>query len=180
MTKPHLRTLMPHKRSDFAVSAFRRYARELRRYLDRRLAQSQDVEDLAQEVYLRLLRIDSDKQVDNPLAFVYGVAHHVLADHMSAERRARELLPSAGEVTEVALDQKSEAPADQLEETLDVQQKVALALRKLPAMHAAVLLLRDRDGMSKEEIAAKLNLSVHTVKKYIAEAHAMVRLAGWT
>jgi RNA polymerase sigma factor (sigma-70 family) len=167
------------RRSDFAISAFRRYAQDLRRYLDRRLGHSQDAEDLAQEVYLRLLRIDSDKQVDNPLAFIYGVAHHVLADHMSAEQRARERIPSAGEVSEVALDQMSEALSDQLEDHLDIQQRVDKALAQLPAMHAAVLLLRDRDGMSKEEVAAKLNLSIHTVKKYIAEAHAMVRLTAW-
>jgi transposase len=42
-----------------------------------------------------------------------------------------------------------------------------------------VLLLRDRDGMSKDEVAAKLNLSIHTVKRYIAESHAMIRLKTW-
>lgn len=177
MTKS--RSHSPLQDSDFPRSAFRCYAQELRRYLDRRLSRVQDAEDLAQEVYLRLLRIDSAKQVENPLAFIYGIARHVLADHRSAKQRAKEAVAEMGEVSEVALDQVSEALSDRLEENLDVQQRVARAVAQLPPMHAAVLLLRDRDGMSKSEIAAKLQLSIHTVKKYIAEAHAAVRLIGW-
>jgi RNA polymerase sigma-70 factor (ECF subfamily) len=179
MTKSRSHSLTALPRSSFALAAFRRYARELRRYFDRRLGQPHEVEDLAQEVYLRLLRIDSAKHVENPLAFVYGVAHHVLADHISAERRAREALPLEGEVSEVGLDRPSEMLADQLEESLDVQQQVARALEQLPPMHAAVVLLRDRDGLSQEEVAERLSLSVHTVKKYIAEGHAMIRLRAW-
>ncbi len=44
------------------------------RYLARRLTQRQDAEDLAQEVYLRLLRVDAAKRVQKPVAYIFGIA----------------------------------------------------------------------------------------------------------
>ena len=165
--------------SEFAISAFRRYAGELRRYLDRRLSDAQDREDLAQEVYLRLLRRRSDAPISSPLGLLYAVAAGVLADHVSARRRERERFPSAGEFSEVALDEISEALAHRLEEHVDVQQRLEQALALLPPMHAAVLVLHERDGMTREEVAARLNLSAHTVKKYIVEGNAIIRNKAW-
>ena len=43
----------------------------------------------------------------------------------------------------------------------------------------AVFVLRKRDGLSYTEIARALDISVHTVKKYLARAVAQCRSARW-
>jgi RNA polymerase sigma-19 factor, ECF subfamily len=66
-----------------------------------------------------------------------------------------------------------------LADRLNLQQQLERALSQLPSTHAAVLLAHKRDGLSYEEVAAKLNLSVHTVEKYVTQAKARIRLMSW-
>ena len=162
-----------------AGSAAQRYARELHRYLLRRLRKPQDVDDLAQEVYLRLLRLDEAKCVQTPLAFLYGVAAHVVADfrlQMSTEE-------SHLTFDEDAVQQWSEHPVDvlpdELAERVALEQQLEWALKQLPPTQAAVLLAHKRDGLSYEEVAKKLKLSVNTVEKYLTQAKAKLRTLPW-
>lgn len=165
--------------ASLGATAFRHYKRELHRYLLRRLRQPQDVDDLAQEVYLRLLRVDETQAVRHPLAYLYGVASNVVADFRIGADHEREHLMIDSE----AVAKWSEGPAavlpDDLADRLNLQQQIARALRQLPANHAAVLLAHKRDGMSYEEVAVKLGLSVNTVEKYITQAKARIRTMPW-
>ena len=164
---------------NFAISTVDRFTQELRRYLARRLGRPQEVDDLAQEVYLRLLRIDSQKCVHKPLAFLYGVAARVLADHRTETAQDDAYFVSAEESPEGMSDQASDALSDRLEENFSVCQQIEKALAQLPPMHAAVLILHKRDGMSYEEVAVELKLSVHTVHKYLTEGRAQLRMKLW-
>lgn len=163
--------------ASFATSTFGRYRRELHRYLMKRLRRPQDVDDLAQEVYLRLITLSDEKVIEKPLAYLYGVASHVLADHMFAmkERCVIDWSKDA--------DDCMESPAcvlpDDLADRLNLQQQIDKAMAQLPPTHAAVLLAHKRDGLSYDECAEKLGLSIHTVEKYVTQAKARVRTIGW-
>lgn len=162
----------------FGASLVQRYAQAVRRYFDRRLTRIQDTEDLAQEVYLRLLRIDSGTKVQKPLQFVYGMARHVLLDHRAETAEQHELLSSAPDASnwvESQLDDSTQRPEDQV----GVEQQLEEIFQLLPPLFAAVLLLHDRDGLSYEEVAIELGISVHTVKKYVTEARARIRMLSW-
>jgi DNA-directed RNA polymerase specialized sigma24 family protein len=54
-----------------------RWNRSLFQFLRRRVRSSADVQDLAQETYLRLLRAHDLSQVRNPQAYLLQVARHV-------------------------------------------------------------------------------------------------------
>jgi RNA polymerase sigma-70 factor (ECF subfamily) len=161
----------------FATSTFGRFRRELHSYLMKRLRRPQDVDDLAQEVYLRLLTLDDAKTVRKPLAYLYGVASHVLADHMF-DMKQRSHIDWSEDV-----DDWYDTPAcvlpDDLGDRLNLQQQIDAALAQLPPTHAAVLLAHKRDGLSYEEVAEKLGLSIHTVEKYITVAKAKLRTMSW-
>jgi len=165
--------------SHLAGSAARRYARELHRYLLRRLRRPQDVDDLAQEVYLRLLRLDEAKCVQKPLAFLYGVAAHVVADFKLHANTEEEHLT----FDEDAIQQWSEHPTevlpDEITERVALEQHLEWALKQLPPTQAAVLLAHKRDGFSYDEIAKRLKLSVNTVEKYLTQAKAKLRTLSW-
>jgi len=160
-------------------TAAQRYARELHRYLLRRLRKPQDVEDLAQEVYLRLLRLDESKCIQKPLAFLYGVAAHVVADFRLQTSTQEEHLT----FDEDAIQQWSEHPLDVLPDALAervaLEQHLEWALKQLPPTQAAVLLAHKRDGFSYAEVAKRLKLSVNTVEKYLTQAKAKLRTLSW-
>ena len=163
----------------FDVLAFRRYTRELHQYLLRRLHKPQDADDLAQEVYMRLLRVDEEKCVHKPLAFLYGIASHVVADFRIETAQEQEHVMVDSEAVADWAEHPSSLPPDELADRLNLQQQLQRALAQLPPMHAAVLLAHKRDGMSYEEVAEKLSLSVHTVEKYVTQAKARIRTMPW-
>lgn len=161
----------------FSFSAVAHYTKELHRYLARRLRNPQDVDDLAQEVYLRLLRMDETKCVRQPLAYLYGVAAHVVADFWIENGRTQTNIEN--ESVEELEDDSSAALPDDLAERLNLQQQLERAIAKLPPLQAAILVLHKRDGFSYEEVAAKLGISVHTVEKYLTKARAQIRAMPW-
>jgi len=164
----------------FAMSTFGRYRRELHRYLMRRLRQPQDVDDLAQEVYMRLLTLDEGKVVEKPLAYLYGVASHVLADfRIDREDERRYIGERVSDDDDEWCDQPACVLPDTMAERLNLQQQIDKALAQLPATHAAVLLAHKRDGLSYEECAERLDLSIHTVEKYVTQAKARIRTMSW-
>ena len=57
------------------------YGGQLRRFLSARLRNATDIPDLAQEIYLRLLRIKDHEAIRNPQAYLFTVAMHVLHQH---------------------------------------------------------------------------------------------------
>ena len=174
MTK---RVLKPSGQHSVAAKACEQYHAELHRFLMRRLQSSQHAQDLAQEAYLRLLRVERAELVRQPRAYLYRIAVNLILEFRLRARREpivfdSDALAEAGE-------QISEAPADEGERAADAQQ-VELILDQLPPLYRAIFVLRKRDGLSYQEIAEQLEISVHTVKKYLARAVAKCRYARWS
>ncbi len=162
-----------HRASHPLHAAFLEYREELHRYLARRLRGSGEAEDLSQEVYLRLLRVEGGELIRSPLDYLYGIASHVV--YQFRIRTHRDLVTYDSELVsgmEAQLQApEPEGPVDRL----GLQGELTRALDQLPPVHRAVLLLRSRDGCSIPEVAHQLGLSAHTVKKYLFQARAKVR-----
>lgn len=155
----------------FALQAVQDYSGELHRFLRRRVADAQDLGDLVQEVYLRLLRVQNLESVRNPLAYIYGIAGHVASEFNMRQRQGRLVFDST--VVEAVADNPGQTGFD--EGGAFFERQVGDALAQLAPSRLAVLLLERREGLSHAQIAARLGLSVHTVKKYSVEALAHVR-----
>jgi len=156
-----------------------RYRRQLRDYLLRRLRRPEDVDDLAQEVYLRLLRVDDSTLVRKPLPFLYGIASHVLAEFRGKVRDDEEHVTMDSETFEQWVEQPTQSVADDIAEQISLRQQLERALARLPPKQAAVLILHNQQGLSYQEVAEKLNISVHTVEKYLVKAKARIRTMPW-
>ena len=153
------------------------YAPRLYSFLVFRLGNKDDAMDLAQEAYLRLLRLDKSKIIEKPESYLFRIASN-LANEFSMH--ARRTPPMVG--YEAMQDVEGDGDGDSFERSLEHRQAIRRLehiLGKLPPVYRSVLLLRKRDGLSREEIAAELGLSVHTVKKYLARAAARCR-EEWT
>jgi RNA polymerase sigma factor (sigma-70 family) len=150
-------------------------------YFRRRIADRSDAEDLAQEVYLRLLRSDAGARCDggtrdirNPEAYLYTVAANLAREHAAARSRTP--------VTVEDIDRVADSIADDRlgEEALEREHRYRLlveAIDRLPPKNRAVLLMQHRDELSYREIAERLQVSTHMVKKHVVKALALCRRA---
>jgi RNA polymerase sigma-70 factor (ECF subfamily) len=152
------------------------YAAKVKRYLLNRLQRRpQEIDDLAQEVYLRLLRIPEDTLIRQPQAFIYRVAAGVIGDFCAQERQQDHVICDSESVEEIGDQSLHYDPVY----TLQLRGELNSALQTLPPMMKDVLMLYQRDGYSCAETALRLGLTVGTVKQYLFEARARLRLKLW-
>ena len=137
--------------------------RDVLRFLQSRLANSHEAEDLAQEVYLRLLRVKDNERIHNPRAYVLRVAANVLFEWRLL---ARNRLSHSADPLDQMLDGQDTQHEAEIQQ--DVR-RLEAALAMLSPKCRAVLLMHRRDRYTYEEIAAKLEISVSMVKKYLVK-----------
>lgn len=146
----------------------------LRRFIAGRVRVPHSANDLAQEVYLRLLRFPSQDVIKNPAAYMYRVALNVVQDFNVREQAERVRFDS--EALQALADQLDDTWVDDLGERLSVAQEVERLVTRLSPTLKAVLILCKRDGRSYEEVGELLDMSPNTVKKHLADAIALCRV----
>jgi RNA polymerase sigma-70 factor (ECF subfamily) len=163
------------KQNSLAGNACEQYHAELHRFLMRRLRSVQHAQDLAQEAYLRLLRVERTELVRMPRAYLYRIAVNLVSEFRLREQR--ELITYDSDALEEAAERASDAGPDEQGDKVADAQQIDSVLGRLPPLYLAILVLRKRDGLSYQEIAQQLDVSIHTVKKYLARALAICRQA---
>lgn len=167
----------PDSAADLAGAVFGPYRQVLQRFLVQRLGSTQDARDLSQEVYLRLLRVPDLSLVRRPQAYLLRIAANVVYEfHIGKQQEA---VTFDSQMVEEAAENPPARPADDLTERLHMERQLEAVLAKLPPLYRAILLMQKRDGMSYAEIGEKLQISVHTVEKYLFRALAIVRATKW-
>ena len=156
------------------------YRRELHRYLLRRLRRPEDLDDVKQEVYMRLLRMDRVECIREPLAYLYTIASNVVADFTLAERRKYGHVTPDSDAVEHWSDDPAQALPDDIAERTSLERQLEKALNQLPPLQAAALVLHYQEGMSCDEIATKLGLSSKSIDKYLTRAKARMRILLWS
>jgi RNA polymerase sigma factor (sigma-70 family) len=161
----------------FVAEVEREHGVRLRRFLASRMRHAaDDVPDLVQEVFLRLLRIDNHETIRSSEAYLFTVAFHVLHQHTLR----RSATPEAVEISAL-IDEMESAPDSDPATQAEAHQRLEElqgALNQLSPKAQAVLLLHRRDGFSLEEIGARLGISRAMAAKYLAKAllHCRQRL----
>ena len=148
-----------------------RWNRSLFRVLRRRVRSSADVQDLAQETYLRLVRARDLSEVRNPLAYLLQVARHVALEWDDRQPRRDSMV-----VLEEDMFVDGQLPELELDALLS-QQRLEEVLASVSPMMRAVLLLRLRDERSYQEIAAELRITERQVRRHLARGYERLRLA---
>lgn len=163
----------------FASKAAELYSAELHRFLARRMHRPQEIEDLVQEVYVRLLKVDEGDFVRNPRAYILQTASHVFHDYFEKDRRAQHYVVTDSEMVEHVSEHPPELPTCELAQRLSTQKQLNAALAQLSPIHASVLLMFYREGYSYEEIASQLRVSIRQVKRYLANAKQELMSIDW-
>jgi len=149
----------------------------LQSFFRRRIRSQADASDLAQEVYLRMLRLNNQEAIRNPVHYLYTVANNLVKEHAVLERRRA----SGVDIDEVPVQQQLETlPA--FDRDLDAKQRVArlgVVLQQLRPKCRAAVVLRFTHELTYREIATHLGVSPQMAKKYVAQglSHCRRRMA---
>jgi RNA polymerase sigma-70 factor (ECF subfamily) len=136
-----------------------------------------DAEDLVQKALLRVYA--GVKKLSRPesfLAWLFTIARNLRLSALEAKRRERGRIGGGSEALDGLVDPTAGAdpPLDgELErERIDALRR---AMADLPPQQRQCLLLRARDGLAYEDIAAAMALSVNTVRNHLAAARRSLR-----
>ncbi|WP_157995229.1 RNA polymerase sigma factor [Peristeroidobacter soli] len=138
---------------------------DLVRYLRRRVRPGTDARDVAQEAYVRLMRLDRKDLIRDPEPYLFRLATNLI--HELELKRGND---DARLMRWTREHDEPELPAEVQADAPTLRNRIDQALRQLNPTCRAVLIFHRRDGMTYDEIAARLGISSSMVKKYLATA----------
>lgn len=162
-----------------ASSVWHQYGAWLHRYLTRCLRHhdAANAQDLAQEVYLRLLRVQTGEPVRNWQAYLYRIASHVVYEF---KLRARQDIVTFDSSAVESWDEHPPALVrDPIGDRVGTERQIDRALAQLLPLERAVLLMHKREGFEYAEVARELGISVNMVHKHLTRALAALRAVRW-
>lgn len=164
----------------FAGGDLSAFAEIVRKYQDRiynlccyMLADPDAAEDAAQESFLKAYgRLKGFRGESALYSWLYRIAVNTCLDE---KRRVHEVTDRT-EATPAVDDLPASAPAaDRLYQSKETGRAIQAALQKLPEGLRAAIVLKEIEGLSYEEIADALSISVGTVKSRISRAREELR-----
>lgn len=161
------------------TDAFMRQAAGMRgpliAYFRRRVRDAGEVEDLVQEVFLRLTVRGTPEQLDGATGYIFQTASSVLAD-----RHRRRTVRHADD--HIMLEPETHGGTDFDPHRIAVGKQsltaATAALLTMPERTRTIFLLKRLDGMRHQAIATQLGISVSAVEKHVVRAmeHLMAHL----
>ena len=145
------------------------------------LGDPQEAQDLTQEVFLKVFRTLAQFRGQAALrTWIYRIVVNQASNRQRWWRRRKKSQQVAlddyavmhGELPEA----RNFAMPDRVLQQHETSDRVWQALNALPFDQRAVIVLREIDGLSYEEIATSLNVAVGTVKSRLARARESLRL----
>jgi RNA polymerase sigma factor (sigma-70 family) len=155
----------PTSRAKMIAELFREHNESLIRFLTARMRSRQEAKEVAQEAYVRLLKLDQPGAVSFLRAFLFKTAANLAVDRMRSRGRRERLREYA------LFDELGEAPSpERVAVGAQGVQIVERLLRELPPKCRLAFLLSRVQGLEPGEIAKRVGVSERTVRHYILQA----------
>ncbi len=145
----------------------------------RYLGNREDAMDASQEVFLRVFRFLPGFQEESGFStWIYRIGVNVCKDMLAKRTRRGELpleVPDEDEDYRTAEVADSRYDPEAITEQADLRQTLAEAIAQLPQQQREMIVLRDIQGLSYEEIGQVLSLEAGTVKSRLSRARENLR-----
>ena len=147
--------------------AFTRHNSSLKRFIGRFMRNHSDIEDIAQEAFLRAYAVEQGRPIEQPKSFLFRIAKHLALTQLTRKSR---------QITDYIEDSEdpSAIQADfSAEEEISGRQMLQVhcnAVATLSPQVRKAYLLRKVHGLSHKEIAAHEGIAVSTVEKHLMKA----------
>ena len=142
---------------------FKRYYRPLCLYALHFVGETDVAEDIVQEAFVALWELQAD--VREPKSYLFASVRNGCISWLRQRNR----------VADTSLEA---IPEEELESRADEEARLWSAIDALPRRRRQIFLLAKRDGLKYEEIAARLGISVHTVRNQMSKALAALKGAA--
>ncbi len=156
------------------------YEKKIYNYCLRMTNCREDAEDLTQEVFVRVYKNLKGFQGNSRLStWIFRIAHNICIDHF---RKSKFTMVSLNQPKnhedQREMELPSEDPTPEQEALRKEQQEFLLkSIEKLRPEYKTVIILRDIQHHSYEEIAEILDIPLGTVKSHISRARTALRTA---
>jgi RNA polymerase sigma factor (sigma-70 family) len=158
--------MFDHKRR-FLHDAFQQHAREITAFIRRKWPTEVDVDDIVQESFLRLSQCADPALIQNPRAYLFQVAAHIVVDqHRRHVVRNHSTEPDMDIET---VEDTRMCPVRCWENRSDLDRFTEL-LNQLPEICRHAFVLFRIEGLSHGEIAPRLGISVRTSERHVMKA----------
>ena len=131
-----------------------------------------DIDDLAQEVFLRLLRYSDDVAVDNPQGYLFRIAANVANEW---RERSRVRKPHDDSWLDELQVESGEEPENAFARSR-ANEYVQAAVDRLPPRQREVLLLHVNEGLTYKQIAQLRGLTYRIVLRDLTRAYSTLRM----
>jgi RNA polymerase sigma-70 factor (ECF subfamily) len=154
-----------------ARGAWSEIENRLRPYVARRVASSADVDDLLQEIFVRMQRGLSELRDGERFGgWIYRIAEHVIID--SARARARNPVVPSAQLPD-GCDIESGDDIDALQS--DLGDCVALFVARLPSPYREAITLTELEGLTQKDAAEMLGVSLSGMKSRVQRGREKIR-----
>lgn len=134
---------------------------KLRGWIHARFPGVEDIDDLVQEAYSRLMRAHNSGPIANPKAFLFVTVRNLALNHL--RHRGHERPFGATEIDPLSVLDDAPGAPDQLTRREDFQILIE-AIQALPDRCRQVVTLRKIYGLSQRETAERLGITENTVE----------------
>lgn len=139
------------------------YADNVYRFILKNLRHEEDARDVVQTAFEKMWRNREDVDAQKCKSYLFTVAYHQMIDHIRKVKRIQ-LKDEFSEGLQV-----QNKPANNLKKILDE------ALNRLSETQKSLVLLKDYEGYSYEEIGQIMNLNPSQVKVYLHRARVQLK-----
>lgn len=134
-------------------------------WINRRVAENADAQDLAQNTFVRLLGKSELPDLQAPKAYLKTVAGGLVVNFYRRKDIEQAYLDALATIPE-----GEQASPEVIHEHLELLVQISLMLDGLPEKVKQAFLMAQLDGMQYREIGEQLGVSVSSVKKYMFKA----------
>lgn len=149
---------------------FNEWCKPLRRFLaGRHSIPAKDLDDVVQEVYLRLLRYDRTELIEQPQAYLFKMASNIAAEFASRSRTG-----GTRDMEWLEVNAADEASEEELRH-MENEEEVKRALLALKPRQREVLRLQFFEGLTHAQTAERLGVTERMVKRALAKSYRRLR-----
>ena len=164
--EPHPRVEDPQQRAELVTRLFREHNEALVRFLALRLRSQQEAKEVAQEAYVRLLKLDQPGAVGFLRAFLFKTAANLAVDRIRHEQMARRVARDSKFLEELSTQPTPEKLATDAQE-LKLAERL---IDELPPKCRRAFLLHKVYGLDFADIAKQMGLGERMVRTYVCRA----------
>ncbi len=139
---------------------------DLRRFVLARISDPNAADDILQDIYLRIhTHIDAVRDCARLQAWVYQIVRNAIVDHYRSRRPVAELPESLA------------GPEEACENDFECELMASLAsmINDLPEKYRQALILTLYEGLTRQEVAERLGISVSGAKSRVQRAREKVK-----